>query len=81
MHILKPCSIKIFKRNLVKFCIKVEAEELVSSSSQDPRFVNAGVQTHGTGKIGKQKGSGSNLHMMDENELKKMIDKVCLGIA
>ena len=51
-----------------------EAEELVSSSSQEPRFVNAGVQTYGSGKVGKQK--GSNLHILDEVELKKMIDKV-----
>lgn len=51
-----------------------EAEELVSSSSQEPRFVNAGVQTYGPGKVGKQK--GSNLHILDEVELKKMIDKV-----
>ena len=53
-------------------------EELVSSSSQDPRFVNASVQTQGSGKIGKQKGIGTNLHMVDEHELKKMIDKVSL---
>jgi len=51
-----------------------EAEELVSSSSQEPRFVNAGVQTYGPGKVGKQK--GSNLHILDEVELKKMIDKM-----
>ena len=48
-----------------------EAEELVSSSSQEPRFVNAGVQTYGPGKSGKQK--GSNLHILDEVELKNIL--------
>ena len=53
-----------------------DAEELVSSSSQDHRFVNVSVQTQTSAKSGRQKGSGSNLQMMDENDLKKIIDKV-----